>query len=179
MSCLGKAETTVGEGGNHGRFSRKDQRTLWIYGLKLNGGWCTVFENLGQLESLHIDFGDITVEELRRLQESLPKTRVTAPAPQSKRAAGGRRGCEQVVDATEGWNPWGCNGAMRNPRERSARRTSGAKRKGRPQEARGTAGHKRNRRHLESGLSKSPLFPKDSLRSRIYPVTGRRRARFG
>jgi hypothetical protein len=38
---------------------------------------------VGQLESLHVDFGDITVEELRRLQESLPKTRVTAPAPQS------------------------------------------------------------------------------------------------
>ena len=71
------------EGGNHSRFSRKDQRTLWIYGLKLNRGWCTAFENVGQLESLHIDFGDITVEELRRLQESLPKTRVTAPAPQS------------------------------------------------------------------------------------------------
>ena len=71
------------EGGNHSKFSRKDQRTLGIYGLKLNGGWCTVFENLGQLESLHIDFSDTTAEELRRLQESLPKTRVTAPAPQS------------------------------------------------------------------------------------------------
>ena len=75
-----------------------------IYGLRLNGGWCTAFENLGQLESLHIDFSDITAEELRRLQESLPKTRVTAPAPQSNErgAAGGRRGCEQVVDATKG-----------------------------------------------------------------------------
>jgi len=52
-------------------------RTLCIHNLNLKGSWCAALEKFSQLESLHIDFGDIAVEELRQLRNSLPTTRVT------------------------------------------------------------------------------------------------------